>query len=142
MKITVPVPGTLAIRHASVLVAILNLSAPGLRAEEITKEQTEFFETKIRPVLADNCYRCHSADAGKDKGGLTLDSRDAMLKGGETSPAVVPGQPEKSLLIKAIGYLDADLQMPPKGEKLSATQIADITAWVKMGARSRWAAMR
>src|SRR6266446_6144328 len=87
-------------------------------AEEVTKEQAEFFETRVRPVLSDNCYRCHSADAGKTKGGLTLDSRDAMLKGGETAPAVVPGDPEKSLLLKAISYLDPELQMPPKGEKL------------------------
>ncbi|MEO6741542.1 MAG: PSD1 and planctomycete cytochrome C domain-containing protein [Chthoniobacteraceae bacterium] len=106
------------------------------RAQEITKEQTEFFESKIRPVLADTCYRCHSADAGKSKGGLTLDSRDAILKGGETGPAVVPGDATKSLLIKAINYGDPDLQMPPSstGGKLSDVQIADLTTWVKMGA--------
>ncbi len=103
-------------------------------AQEVSKEQAEFFETKIRPVLSENCYRCHSADQGKNKGGLTLDSREGMTTGGETGPAVVPGNPEKSVLIKAISYLDPDLQMPPKGEKLSATQIADLTAWVKMGA--------
>ena len=105
-------------------------------AEEITKEQTEFFESKIRPVLADTCYRCHSADAGKSKGGLTLDSRDAILKGGDTGPAVVPGDATKSLLIKAITYVDPDLQMPPSstGGKLSDMQIADLTTWVKMGA--------
>ena len=105
-------------------------------AQEITKEQTEFFESKIRPVLADTCYRCHSADAGKNKGGLTLDSRDAMLKGGDTGPAVAPGDAVKSLLIKAINYGDPDLQMPPSsaGGNLSDTQIADLTTWVKMGA--------
>ena len=103
-------------------------------AEDATKEQAEFFEAKIRPVLSENCYRCHSAEGGKNKGGLTLDSRDGMIKGGESGAAVVPGDPGKSVLIKAIGYLDPDLQMPPKGEKLSAEHIADLTAWVKMGA--------
>ena len=105
-------------------------------AQEITKEQSEFFESKIRPVLADTCYRCHSADAGKSKGGLTLDSRDAMLKGGDTGPAIVPGEPAKSLLIKAITYGDPDLQMPPSsaGGKLSDAQITALNTWVKMGA--------
>ncbi len=106
------------------------------KAQEITKEQAEFFETKVRPVLADTCYRCHSADAGKSKGGLTVDSRDALLKGGDTGPAVVPADPAKSLLIKAITYADPDLQMPPSstGGKLSDEQIANLTEWVKIGA--------
>ncbi len=106
------------------------------RAQELTKEQAEFFESKVRPVLADTCYRCHSADAGKSKGGLTVDSRDALLKGGDTGPAVVPADPAKSLLIKAITYADPDLQMPPSstGGKLSDEQIANLTEWVKMGA--------
>jgi mono/diheme cytochrome c family protein len=94
----------------------------------------EFFETRIRPVLVEQCYRCHSEKAEKLKGGLYLDSRDGVLKGGDTGPALVPGDPEKSLLIKAIRYTDENLQMPPKGKKLSAEQIADFEAWVKMGA--------
>ena len=119
-----------------VVVFVVFTLAGAAFAQEITKEQTEFFESKIRPVLADTCYRCHSADAGKSKGGLTLDSRDAILKGGDTGPAVVPGDATKSLLIKAITYVDPDLQMPPSstGGKLSDMQIADLTTWVKMGA--------
>ena len=70
-------------------------------------------------MLANNCYKCHSAEAEKVKGGLLLDTREALLKGGDTGPAIVPGDPEKSLLIKAVRYTDPDLQMPPKGEKLS-----------------------
>ncbi len=97
-------------------------------------EGIEFFEKKIRPVLVDTCYKCHSSETDKVKGGLLLDSRAALLKGGDTGPAIVPGDPEKSLLIKAIRYTDADLQMPPKNKKLSAEQIADLEAWVKMGA--------
>ena len=101
---------------------------------ELTPAQTQFFESKIRPIFADKCFKCHSAQAEKVKAGLLLDSREGVLKGGETGPAVVPGDPEKSLLIKAVRYTDADLQMPPKGSKLSDEQIADLEAWVKMGA--------
>src|SRR5438093_5033842 len=94
----------------------------------------EFFEKKIRPIFADNCYKCHSAGAEKIKGGFLLDTREGMLKGGDTGPAIVPGNPEKSLLIKAVRYTDENLQMPPKNKKLSSEQIADLEAWVKMGA--------
>jgi mono/diheme cytochrome c family protein len=94
----------------------------------------EFFEKKIRPVLIENCYKCHSAADNKVKGGLSLDTREAVLKGGDTGPSIVPGDVEKSLLIKAVRYTDPDLQMPPKDKKLSGEQIADLEAWVKMGA--------
>ena len=93
-----------------------------------------FFESKIRPLLADQCYSCHSAKAEKLKGGLHVDSLEALLKGGDSGPALVPGDAEKSLLIKAVRYGDPDLQMPPKGKKLSDRQIADLTRWVKAGA--------
>ncbi len=95
---------------------------------------TEFFESKIRPVLAEHCYSCHSDKAEKLKGGLHLETRDGLLKGGENGPAIDPGHPEKSLLLKAIRYTDENLQMPPKGKKLSGEQIADFEAWIKMGA--------
>ena len=91
-----------------------------------------FFEEKIRPVLAEKCYECHSA-AKKVKAKLHLDSREGVLKGGESGPAIVPGEPEKSLLIKAISWHDEDLKMPSKVQ-LSAAVIADFTAWVKRGA--------
>ncbi len=101
---------------------------------EPTKEQAEFFEGKIRPILAENCYKCHSVEKGKAKGELTLDTREGLLKGGENGKVVVPGDPEKSPLVTAVTYLDKDLQMPPKGEKLSGAQITLLTQWVKMGA--------
>ncbi|MDQ3624354.1 MAG: PSD1 and planctomycete cytochrome C domain-containing protein [Verrucomicrobiota bacterium] len=97
-------------------------------------KKLEFFETKVRPILEGNCYKCHSLEQNKAKGGLTMDTREALLKGSDNGAVIVPGQPEKSLLIKAISYTDPDLQMPPEGEKLSAQQIADLTQWVKMGA--------
>ena len=103
-------------------------------AAEPTKAQIDFFESKVRPVLANNCYKCHSTKAEKVKGGLLLDSREGVLKGGENGPVIVPGEPERSVLIKAIRYTDPDLQMPPKGDKLSEQQINDLVAWVKMGA--------
>ena len=85
----------------------------------------EMFEKHIRPIFIENCYKCHSAEAEKVKGGLLLDTREGILKGGETGPALVPGNPEKSLLIKAVRYTDENLQMPPKNKKLSPEQIAD-----------------
>jgi mono/diheme cytochrome c family protein len=94
----------------------------------------EFFEKHVRPVFVEHCHRCHSADAEKVKGGLLLDTREGLLKGGDSGPALVAGDPEKSLLIKAIRYTDENLQMPPKGKKLTAEQITHLEAWVKMGA--------
>src|SRR5260221_4681106 len=94
----------------------------------------EFFEKRIRPLLAEHCYQCHSAESEKLKGKLMLDSQEGLLKGGETGPAVVPGDPERSLLIKAVRYTYKDLQMPPKNKKLFGRQISDLAAWVKMGA--------
>jgi hypothetical protein len=104
------------------------------RAADPAPSQIQFFENRIRPVLAENCYKCHSVGAEKVKGGLLLDSRDSLLKGGDTGPAIVPGDPGHSLLIKAVRYTDPDLQMPPKGKQLPDAVIADLEAWVKMGA--------
>lgn len=97
---------------------------------EPSVEAVEFFERKIRPILADNCQRCHNAS--KQKANLSLESLASALKGGDSGPALVPGKPETSRLIKAIGYQD-ELRMPPRG-KLTDEQITDLTAWVKMGA--------
>ncbi len=92
----------------------------------------ELFETKIRPLLAARCYECHSARAEKLKGGLRLDTRDALRKGGDSGPAVAPGKPDESLLIEAVRY-DGDFQMPPKG-KLPDAEIALLVEWVRRGA--------
>src|SRR5262245_11178377 len=93
----------------------------------------EFFEKNIRPVLVERCYSCHSATAAKLKGGLRVDSREHLLKGGDTGPALVPGHPEKSLFVEVVSYKNVDLKMPPKS-KLPANQIADLTEWVRKGA--------
>ncbi|HEY6225934.1 MAG TPA: DUF1549 domain-containing protein, partial [Verrucomicrobiae bacterium] len=100
----------------------------------IEPAQLEFFEQKIRPLFVDNCYECHSLQSKKVKGGLLLDTRDGLLKGGDSGPAIVPGDPEKSLLIKAVRYTDENLQMPPKNKKLADEKIAYLVEWIKMGA--------
>jgi len=94
-----------------------------------------FFEKNIRPVLIKSCYECHSAEAEKLKAGFALDSRDALLKGGDSGAAVVLGKPEASLLITSLSHADEDLKMPPEkhGGKLSDSVIADFTEWVKRG---------
>src|SRR5262249_24529595 len=93
----------------------------------------EFFEKKIRPILFDRCYRCHSNQSKKQKGGLHLDSRAALLKGGDSGPALVPGDLDKSLLIRAVRYQTEHLQMPPSG-RLPAAEVAALEAWVRRGA--------
>jgi mono/diheme cytochrome c family protein len=91
----------------------------------------DFFEKRVRPVLAEHCHDCHGP--ARQRAGLRLDHIGHISSGGDTGPAIAPGAPEESLLIRAIGYADVDLQMPPRG-RLSQTQIDDLSAWVAMGA--------
>lgn len=91
----------------------------------------EFFEKSVRPLLVAHCYECHSGQ--ERQGGLQLDFREAVLKGGDSGPAILPGDPEKSLLIQAVHYKNPDMQMPPKGA-LSSTEIANLERWISMGA--------
>ena len=121
------------LRQIGAIGAIL-IALPLRAADAPSRERIEFFESKIRPVLVDKCYSCHSEQSRKLKGELKVDSAAALLKGGESgSPSVVPGHPEQSKLIEAITYRNEELQMPPK-EKLPAEVIANFEAWVKMGA--------
>jgi Protein of unknown function (DUF1553)/Protein of unknown function (DUF1549)/Planctomycete cytochrome C len=103
------------------------------RAAEPPRAQADFFEKKVRPILAKNCHTCHSQAAGKKKGGLMLDSLAGMLKGGDSGAALVPGKPEQSLLLRAVRQTDKDLKMPPKG-KLTAEQVGALEQWIKLGA--------
>ncbi|EDY19858.1 protein of unknown function DUF1549 [Chthoniobacter flavus Ellin428] len=116
-------------RTTVVTLAVLALST---RAVVAADDGMEFFEKKVRPLLVERCYECHSPDK-KVKGGLRLDIRDGWVKGGDTGPAIVPGEPDKSLLISAVRYKDRDLQMPEK-RKLPDEEIAILEQWVKMGA--------
>jgi hypothetical protein len=120
-------------RIACLLTAVLALGtgvAPA-RPAETAGDGNDFFEKKIRPVLVETCSKCHNPE--KKKGNLLLDSRAAMLKGGDSGPAIMPGHPARSLLIKALRYSDDALRMPPKS-KLPDAVIADFTRWVQMGA--------
>lgn len=92
-----------------------------------------FFETHVRPVFVNHCYECHAESAESVKAGLFLDSRGGVLKGGESGPAIVPGDSSQSLLMKAITYGDHDLQMPPK-YKLDDQDIRRLREWIDMGA--------
>ncbi|GAB5403351.1 MAG: hypothetical protein Aurels2KO_15820 [Aureliella sp.] len=107
------------------------LTSAELVAEELTLEQEQFFESKIRPVLVRECYGCHSNQTGNARGGLKLDTEQLLHIGGSTGPAVVPGDLEQSLLYSAITY--DEFEMPPK-RKLSPAVIADFKRWIEMGA--------
>ncbi|HEY1381543.1 MAG TPA: PSD1 and planctomycete cytochrome C domain-containing protein, partial [Gemmataceae bacterium] len=114
--------------RTSLYITALLLAAGTVRADP----GTEFFETKVRPVLAEHCYKCHSTAAKKQQGGLHLDTRDAIRAGGDTGPAIVPGKPAESLLLKAVRQT-GDLKMPPKS-KLPDAVIADLEKWIAIGA--------
>jgi hypothetical protein len=111
---------------------VLLATAFVLNAPAFADEGLAFFEKKVRPLLAERCLDCHS-ETKKIKGGLRLDLREGWVKGGDSGPAIVPGDPDKSLFITAIRYTDRDLQMPEK-RKLPDEEIAILEQWVKMGA--------
>ncbi|MBC8116263.1 MAG: PSD1 domain-containing protein, partial [Candidatus Saccharimonas sp.] len=118
---------------------ILLLIGPGVTrgGEQVAEGDTKgiaVFESKIRPVLVQHCYKCHSVGAGKSEGGLLLDSRKTIRAGGDRGPAVVPGDSKSSLLLTAISHTDPDLKMPPKQERLPDTVINDIKSWIQAGA--------
>jgi hypothetical protein len=105
-------------------------------AQPLSQDQIDFFEKKIRPVLSEKCYKCHAENSEKIKGGLTLDTREGIRRGGDNGPAIVPGSLKDSLLIDAIHYTNKDFSMPPQksGGKLSDAVIQDFEKWVQMGA--------
>jgi len=105
----------------------------GLLTAAVHAGDAEFFESKIRPVLVQSCYKCHSATTKSPKGGLRLDSRAALLAGGESGPSIVPGMPSGGTFLEALRYKNADLMMPPAG-KLPDAAIADFETWIKRGA--------
>lgn len=112
------------------LTCLIALPAAAVNADDAGME---FFEKRIRPLLIEHCLKCHAQDAKKLGGGLLLDSRDGVQKGGDSGAVVVPGKPDESLLIKAVRYTDPSVQMPPKG-KLPAQAVADLEEWVRQGA--------
>ena len=120
-------------RQSTLILGFLAIIMPSSMAGEPAAKASApnaFFENEIRPLLAEHCFKCHGEK--KQKGGLRLDSREAMLKGGDTAPAVVPGKADQSLLIKAISY-QGELKMPREG-KLSDAKIAKFKRWIDFGA--------
>ncbi len=110
--------------------AVISFLLAGRLACGQERDAEQFFESKIRPILASNCYQCH---LGAASGGLRVDSREALLKGGNTGPSVVPGRPSESLLIQATNYSHARIKMPP-ADKLDAAELSDLWKWVEDGA--------
>jgi len=126
MKSILPIAGMV------LLVCVLSPRLDGrlLAADNTTNEGVQLYKDKIRPILIQNCYKCHSDDP---LGHLRVDSRAAILQGGKRGPAIVPGEPEKSVLIDAVRQT-GDLKMPKEASKLDDQQIADLVTWIKMGA--------
>ncbi|ADB18154.1 protein of unknown function DUF1549 [Pirellula staleyi DSM 6068] len=134
MMLTPPIRGNV-LPHGVVAMLLVMLGTSAAGAADPDPTSVEFFEKKIRPVLVEHCYECHSAEAeakSKLKGGLKLDSRAAMMQGGDSGSAVVIGKPEEGQLVSSIRY-DGDYQMPPKG-KLPDHVVADFETWVRSGA--------
>src|SRR5881409_1494910 len=119
-------------RTAAILSALTTVVAAGIGRAPGADSGIEFFEKRVRPILAQRCYECHSA-AKKVKGGLTLDTQEGLFKGGDLGPVIVPGKPNESLLIRAVRYADEDLQMPPK-HRLDASDVEFLEKWVTMRA--------
>ena len=113
-----------------ILIVALLVSTPA----SAQQADADFFESKIRPILVQRCYACHSSKLAAPKGELTLDTKAGVLKGGQLGPAVVPEKPAESLLLKALSYADPSVpHMPPSG-KLPDSVIADFEQWIAMGA--------
>lgn len=117
----------------SIALIVFAFSSFNSYAQAVTKEGIVFFEKSVRPLFAKHCYKCHSSSKGEDKGGLVLDSQAGWMEGGDSGPAIVPGNLSESILIEAIEQKDPDFAMPPK-YKLSSSEIEDLKKWVSMGA--------
>ena len=100
------------------------------------REGTAFFESKVRPLLVARCYECHSKQAPKLSGGLALDSKAGWVIGGDGGPAIIPGKPDESRLIKAVQWSDDEVHMPPK-QKLTDAEVTLLVNWVRRGAPDR-----
>jgi mono/diheme cytochrome c family protein len=129
---------SVALKTAVAFLLLLGLLSPSSADElpaDVSDPDVAHFENRIRPVLVQRCYSCHSRKAEKQEGELRLDNPDGWLRGGARGPSVVPGDPDRSLLLKAVRYEDPDLQMPPAA-KLTDEEIEAITTWIAKGAKA------
>ena len=117
-------------------VLLLSLAVPVVAGEAPAEHAAafEWFETKVRPILVDHCYTCHSADT-KPAGGLRVDDRNGLLAGGNSGPAIVPGDPETSLLLKRVNHKNSNRRMPKEGQPLTEEQVAALSRWISEGAQ-------
>jgi len=113
------------------LMCVVLAAGDPVNGQRPTADQIRFFETSVRPLLVERCFKCHGDK--KQWGGLRLDSREALLQGGDSGAAIVPGKPDESLLIRAVRHTDDDLRMP-QDDKLTQPQISELVRWVEMGA--------
>ncbi|MCH8923770.1 MAG: DUF1549 domain-containing protein, partial [Planctomycetes bacterium] len=120
-------------RISAVCLVVAAVATQALAVDSADDADVDFFEKSVRPLLIEHCYECHSEKADEVKGGLLLDSRDGWQQGGDSGPAIVPGKPNESLLLTAIGYDDPELQMPPK-KQLADAEIAVLRRWIERGA--------
>jgi len=121
----------ISLRLAAVSLSLTVITTCSFLRAQQPENQDEFFEMRVRPVLAGKCFACHTQT---QLGGLRVDSREALLKGGKRGPAIRPGSPAESLLIRAIRFNDPELKMPAGGERLKDQEIADLVAWIRSGA--------
>ena len=121
------------LRTLQVLIVFISVGPLYAADREPLPGELDFFESRIRPILVNHCYKCHSESSKQAKGGLRLDSRESVIKGGDSGPAVVPGHVNESLIIQAVAYDGGFYDMPPSG-KLSEIQISDLKKWVQSGA--------
>ena len=124
---------SLAVLQRTLVIAFVAGSCTVVRAAEPPADSVEFYQQKVEPLLKKACYECHSHSAGEASGKLMVDSLVAMTDGGTRGTALVAGQPEASLILKAVSYSDPELQMPPDGQ-LPAEQIEILRSWIAAGA--------
>ncbi len=135
---SIPDPGPDRVSRAARLSAVafvvgLAASVHGQSVAELSAQDLQFFESKVRPLLIKHCYQCHASEGGRIRGGLVLDTRDGWMLGGISGPAVVPGDPDASLLLEAVRGEDPDFQMPPN-RRLGEAEVAIFEEWVRRGA--------
>ncbi|MEC7906711.1 MAG: PSD1 and planctomycete cytochrome C domain-containing protein [Verrucomicrobiota bacterium] len=122
------------LKYPSYYAFLVLLSVPlSISASDLDPDSLEYFESKIRPLLVENCYKCHSVDSDRIKGGFLIDSKPGLLKGGESGPAIIPGDARNSRLIQMVERHPDFEAMPPKS-KLSQSEIASLITWIDRGA--------